>query len=149
MNFYDFFNFMVRFSFANIVQICHLAESCVSAKWRSSCTAQHLIFNLESAKDIANKMKFTCLSENHNISLDFRSVLEEPTFLELCFQLERTYAFIHDTHEPLGDKKKILTHDLPDMGLCKFSSTVVCNPETLVILIDDTLQNLVISPHQI
>ncbi|KAK1433838.1 hypothetical protein QVD17_10756 [Tagetes erecta] len=149
MNFYDFFNFLVRFSFANIVQLCHLAKSCVSTKWHSSCTAQHIIFNLESAKDIASKMKFTCLSENHNISLDFRSVLEEPTFLELCYQLERTHAFIHDTHEPLGDKKKLLTHDLLDTGHGKLLNTVVCNPETLLILVDDTFQNLVISPHRI
>ncbi|KAI3726979.1 hypothetical protein L1987_66786 [Smallanthus sonchifolius] len=149
MNFSDFFNFMVHFSFANIVQLCHLAKSSVSAKWRSSCTAQHLIFNLESAKDIAIKMKHTCLSESHSISLDFRSVLEEPAFLELCFQLERTYAFINDKHEPISDKKKFLMDDLLDTGLCKLLSTVVCNPENLVILIDDTLQNLVISPHKI
>ncbi|KAI7754058.1 hypothetical protein M8C21_009573 [Ambrosia artemisiifolia] len=148
MNFYDFFNFVVRFSFANIIQLCHLAKSSVSAKWCSSCTAQNLIFNLESAKDIAIKMKLTCLSENHNISLDFRSVSEEPAFLELCSQLERTYAFIHDKHEPTGDMKKLLMDDLLDMGLGKLLSTIVCNPENLATLIDDTLQNLVIS-HKI
>ncbi|XP_076906342.1 arginine-specific demethylase JMJ20-like [Bidens hawaiensis] len=145
MNFYDFFNFMVRFSFANIVQLCHLAKSSATVKWRSSRTAQHLVFNLESVKDIAIKMKLTCLSENHNISLDFKSVLEEPAFSELCFQLERTYAFIHDKHEPVSETKKNLMDDLLDIGLCKLLNAVVCNPENLVILIDDTLQNLVIT----
>ncbi|MFS7971729.1 putative transcription factor & chromatin remodeling &Metalloenzymes JmjC family [Helianthus anomalus] len=148
MNFYDFFNFMVRFSFANIVQLCRLAKSSMTAEWRSSCTAQNLIFNLESAKDISIKMKLTCLSENHNISLDFGSVLEEPAFLELCFQLERTYAFIHDKHEPTGDKK-FLMDELLDMGLGKLLSTVVCSPENLATLIDDALQNLVMSPNKI
>ncbi|KAK9066466.1 hypothetical protein SSX86_013788 [Deinandra increscens subsp. villosa] len=149
MNFYDLFNFIVRFSFANIVQLCYLAKSSVSAKWCASPITQNLIFNLESAKDIAEKMKFRCVSENYNISLDIRSVLEEHAFLELCFQLERTYAFIHDKHEPIGDKKTFLIDDLLDMGLCKLLSTVVCNPDDLVNLIDDTLQNLVILPHKV
>nr|GEV55461.1 JmjC domain-containing protein 4 [Tanacetum cinerariifolium] len=124
MNFYDFFNFMVRFSFANIVQLCHPARSSVFDEWCSSSKAQHLIFNLESAKDIALKMKNTCLSENHNISVDFRSVLEEPAFLELCLQLERTYAFIHDQCALINDKEKILIGDLVDMGFCKLVSIV-------------------------
>ncbi|GJW53997.1 hypothetical protein Tco_0098082 [Tanacetum coccineum] len=137
---------MVRFSFANVVQLCHLARSSVFDEWCSSSKAQHLIFNLESAKDIAIKMKNTCLSENHNISVDFRSVLEEPAFLELCLQLEKTYAFIHDQCTLINDKEKISMGDLVDMGFCKFVSTVVCNPEDLVILVDDILQDLRISP---
>ncbi|XP_024970515.1 jmjC domain-containing protein 4 isoform X2 [Cynara cardunculus var. scolymus] len=148
MNFYDFFNFMVRFSFANILQLCHLAGSSAFAKWRSSCKAQHFIFNLESTKDIAIKMKFTCLSEIHNFSLDFRSILEEPAFLELCFQLERTGAFIHDQHAPIDNTKKYSMDDLVDLGFCNLFSTVVCNPEDLVILIDRTLQNLIILPWE-
>ncbi|KAJ9568379.1 hypothetical protein OSB04_004345 [Centaurea solstitialis] len=143
MNFYDCFNFMVRFSFANIVQLCHLARSSQFAKWRSSCKAQHLIFNLKSTKDIAIKMKLTCLSENHNFSLDFRSILEEPTFLKLCIQLERTYDFIHDQHPQIDNTKKYSMDDLVDMGSLNLFSTVVRNPQNLVTLIDQTLQNLI------
>lgn len=148
MNFYDFFNFMVRFSFANIVQLCHLARSSVFDEWCSSSKAQHLIFNLESSKDIATKMKNTGLSENHNISLDSRSVLEEPAFFELCFQVERTYAFIHDQCTLIDDKEKNLMGDLVDMGFCKLVSTVVCNPADLVILIDYIFQSLRILPQK-
>ncbi|XP_071731705.1 arginine-specific demethylase JMJ20 isoform X2 [Rutidosis leptorrhynchoides] len=139
MNFYDFFNFIVRFSFANIVQLCHLINSSAIGKYRSLSKANNLIFNLESAKDIAIKMKLTCLSENHNISLDFKSILEEPTFLKLCSQLERTYASIHDQHEPILETKKDLMDELVDTGLFKLFSSVICNPENLVSLIDDTL----------
>nr|XP_043618126.1 2-oxoglutarate and iron-dependent oxygenase JMJD4 isoform X2 [Erigeron canadensis] len=142
MNFYDFFTFMVRYSFANIVQLLHLARRTTFGNQCSSHKAQHLIFNLKSAKDIAIKMKLTCLSENHNILLDFKSILEESTFLELCSQLEITYDSIHYQHTPIVDTKKYLTEDLVDPGLCKLFSTVICNPENLAILIDDTLQYL-------
>lgn len=142
MNFYDFFSFMVRFSFANIVQLCHLARSSVFGKCCSSHRSQHLIFNLESVKDIAIKMKGTSVSDNYNMSLDFKSIMEEPTFLELCSQLERTYNSVHDQHAPIGDTKKYLVDDLVDTDLGKIFSIVVCNPENLVNLIDDTLQLL-------
>lgn len=139
MNFYDFFNFTVRFSFANIVQLFHLAKNSAFGKWCTSNKARHLIFNLESAKDIAIKMKQTRLSENHNISLDFKSILEEPAFLQLCFQLEKTYASIHEQHHMIDDMK---IDKLVNTSRSKLFSTVVSNPENLVNLIDDTLQNL-------
>lgn len=149
MNLYDFFNFMVRFSFANIVQLFHLSGGNVLSKWCSSSKARQLIFNLESAKDIATKMKFACLSDNYNISLDFRRILKEPTFLELCFQLERTYGFIHNhQHTDIDDLKKYLMDDLVDSGFSTLNSTVVSNPRNLAILIDDTLQNLKILPQK-
>ena len=77
MNFYDLFKFLVRFSFANIVQLCLLAKISDDVKWYPSVKAKHLIVNLESAKDIAIKMNFTCLSKNH-MTLDFRSILKDP-----------------------------------------------------------------------
>ncbi|KAL7606786.1 hypothetical protein Lser_V15G17263 [Lactuca serriola] len=144
MNFYDFFKFMLRFSFANIVQLCHLAKKSDDVKWCSSVKAKHLIFNLESAKDIAIKMNFTCLSENHNITLDFRSVLKDPVFLKLCCQLERTYDFIHDQCALM----KVLVEDLMDVGICKLLDVVVCSPEDLVVFIDHVLQNLILSSHK-
>ncbi|KAI3765856.1 hypothetical protein L2E82_15902 [Cichorium intybus] len=142
MNFSDFFKFSVRFSFANVVLLCHLAKNSDDVKWCSSFKAKNLIFNLESVKDIAIKMNFTCLSGNHNISLDFRSILEDPVFLELCCQLEKTYDFLHDQ---CGTKKFVM-EDLVEVGICKLFNTVVCNPEDLVVFIDHFLQNLILSP---
>ncbi|KAL4584910.1 hypothetical protein LXL04_009521 [Taraxacum kok-saghyz] len=144
MNFHDFFKFMVSISFANIIHLYHLAKNSDDLKWCSSDKAKHLIFNLECAKDIAIKMRSTCLCKNQNISLDFRSVLKDPKFLELCCQLERTYGFIHDG----CGSKDILMEEFVDVGVCKLLDIVVCDAEDLVVLIDHILQDLRLLPQK-
>ncbi|XP_059657918.1 arginine-specific demethylase JMJ20 [Cornus florida] len=142
MNFCDFFIFIVRFSFANLVQLCLLVRDYESSICSSSPRARHVVFNLESARKIALKMKSTCLVGNHGISIDFMSSLEDPAFLELCRVLGRTYDMLHEQCGLSSDVTEAIVDDLVDLGLIDSSGSHVCTPEDLVSLIDCALTKL-------
>ncbi|KAK2993204.1 hypothetical protein RJ640_005172 [Escallonia rubra] len=135
MNFYDFLVFVVRFSFSNIAQLYHLATTNLHMSWRSSQMARQIIFNLESSRDIALKMKSTGAADNQS-AIDFKTTLEDSTFMELCLHFGRTYLMINEQCEVNLDRKQALEVDLLDLGLPETSSSYVCTPQDLVHFID-------------
>lgn len=136
MNFNDFFIFVARFSFANLVQLYLLASTDSHTIQNSSQRSRHILFNLESARNIALKMQSTSLAENHGISIDVQKTLEDPAFLKLCMDLGRTYALIHEQRELDSDIKQALVNHMVDFDLLNSSISVVHNPEDLVSFID-------------
>ncbi|KAK3037556.1 hypothetical protein RJ639_030364 [Escallonia herrerae] len=124
-NFYDFLVFVVRFSFSNIAQLYHLATTNLHTSWRSSQMARQIIFNLESSQDIALKMKSTGAADNQSV-IDFKTTLEDSTFMELCLNFGRTYLMIHEQCELNLDRKQALEVDLLDLGLLRPRRLKLC-----------------------
>ncbi|CAK9138584.1 unnamed protein product [Ilex paraguariensis] len=141
MNFCDFFVFMVHFSFANLVQFSHLAKNDKNFIWTSIQIARHVVFNLESLRNIALKMKSRSLVENWSNSIDFRKTLEDHTFMGLCQVLGRTYGMIHEQCEVSYDIKPALVDDL-DLEFIETSGLHVYSPEDLVKFIDSAFTKL-------
>ncbi|WOG95341.1 hypothetical protein DCAR_0414656 [Daucus carota subsp. sativus] len=135
MNFCDFFIFLVRISFANLVQLLNLSSSSESTNWKSSYRAQNIMFNLESVRDIALKMKFAGVEANYDFGIGFRTLLDDFIFLELCKSLGSTYEMIHEQGK--------VSYNLEQGGDVKFlkffesASSQTCSPEDLASLIDD------------
>ncbi|KAA8540792.1 hypothetical protein F0562_024289 [Nyssa sinensis] len=142
MNFCDFFIFIMRFSFANLVQLYLLVRDCGTSIWSSSQRARHIASNLESAQKIALKMKTIGLTGNHGISIGFRKTLEDSTFLELCTVFGRTYQIVHEQCVLSFDVKEGLVDDLTDLDFIETPDSHVCTPEDLVSLIDYALTKL-------
>ncbi|XP_057459751.1 arginine-specific demethylase JMJ20 isoform X2 [Actinidia eriantha] len=134
MNFEDFFIFIVRFSFANLVLLYLLERDYKNSNWSSSQRARHIAFNLESARHTVLKMNSIGLAGN-GISVDFKENLEDPAFLELCTVLERTYQMLHEPCK-LNDITETLVNDLVDFDLIESSASHVGTPDDLVRLID-------------
>ncbi|KAL7222807.1 hypothetical protein ACSBR1_024497 [Camellia fascicularis] len=135
MNFHDFFIFIARFSFANLVLLYLLVREYENSIRSSSQRACHIVFNLKSARNIALKMKSIDLSGNSGISTNFKENIEDSTFRELCAVLGRTYRILPESCK-LNDITEALSDDLMDIDLIESSASHVCTPEDLVILID-------------
>ncbi|KAF5957529.1 hypothetical protein HYC85_004754 [Camellia sinensis] len=124
MNFQDFFIFIARFSFANLVLLYLLVREYENSIRSSSQRACHIVFNLKSARNIALKMKSIDLSGNSGISTNFKENIRGfhiPILPESC---------------KLNDISEALSDDLMDIDLIESSASHVCTPEDLVILID-------------
>lgn len=147
MNFCDFFIFMVRFTFANLVQLHHLARSNESINLISSQRAQNIIFNLESVRNIALKMKSVGVEANHGFMIDFKQMLEDATSLELCKLLGRTYGMIHEQCKVSYDMKQ--GGDLTLLDFFESAGSRVCTPEDLVSFINYACTKLSVTAMEI
>nr|XP_019068123.1 anti-PCD protein-like isoform X2 [Solanum lycopersicum] len=99
MNFYDFFIFIVRFAFANVVLLHTLAHVKNETSRKPSKALQHIYFNLESIRNVAVKMKPINTGVRQGVLLDLRKNLEDHSFIELCAAVRKTYELIHDQDE--------------------------------------------------
>lgn len=140
MNFYDFFIFLVRFTFANLVQLYHLTSSIVSVNFLvGSQRARNIAFNLEFVRDMALKMKSVGVEVIHGSTVDFTKMLKDATNLEFCSLLGRTYALIHDQCK--------VNYDMTQGGLMLFdffesAGSRICTPDDLVSFINFTFTKL-------
>lgn len=146
MNFSDFFMFLVRISFANLVQLYHLSSSSESTNWKSSHRAQNIMFNLGSVRNIALKMKSAGVEPNHDSGINCRRLLGDWTFLELCKSLGSAYGMIHEQCNVSCSSKH--GDDVNLLDFFESACSQVCTPEDLASLIDDvyTRFSLVCSP---
>lgn len=135
MNFCDFFMFLVRITFANIVQLYHLSSSSESTNWKLSHIAQNIMFNLESGRNIALQMKSAGVEANYDLGINCKKLLGDSTFLELCQSLGSACGMIHEQCKvsynlKVGDDMKLLE-------FFESASSQVCSPEVLASVIDD------------
>lgn len=146
MNFSDFFIFLVRISFANLVQLYYLSSSSESTNWKLSDGAQNIIFNLKSVRNIALKMKSAGVEANHDSGITCRRLLGDSTFLELCKSLDSAYGRIHEQCNVSCSSKH--GDDVKLLEFFESSTSQVCTPKDLASLIDDvcTKFSLVFSP---
>ncbi|KAE9467408.1 hypothetical protein C3L33_00672, partial [Rhododendron williamsianum] len=135
MNFQDFFVFIVRFSFANLVLLYRLVRDNENFVGLSSQRARHIYFNLESARDAALKMNSIGLAQNGGIPIDFNRNLGDSAFLELCMALGRTYQLLHEPCN-ISEITKALVDDLVEFEFVDPSASHISTPEDLVSLID-------------
>ncbi|XP_009618730.1 arginine-specific demethylase JMJ20 [Nicotiana tabacum] len=137
MNFYDFFIFIVRFAFANVVLLHKLAHGKKEPNQKSSEIIRHIYFNLESIRSVAVKMKPIDAGDRQGVLLDLKKNLEEHSFIELCAAVGKTYELIHEQSE--------VTQALSQCKDLTFSSLIrsqVQSSEDLVTFIDDALTKL-------
>lgn len=132
MNFYDFFIFIVRFAFANVVLLHTLAHGKNDTSRQPSEMMQHIYFNLESIRNIAAKMKPINAGERQE---DLRKNLEDHSFIELCAAVGKTYELIHDQSE-------VTLLQYTNLMLTSFVRRQVQSSEDLVAFIDDALTKL-------
>ncbi|KAF3642436.1 hypothetical protein T459_33420 [Capsicum annuum] len=134
MNFYDFFIFIVRFTFANVVLLHTLSHGKKETSQEPSESMQHIHFNLEAIRSIAVKMKPINAGDRRGVLHDLRKNLEDHSFIELCAAVGKTYALMHDQDE--------MTPALLQCTDSLFTSLVrsqVQSSEDLVAFIDDAL----------
>lgn len=135
MNFYDFFIFIVRFAFANVVLLHTLAHGKNDTSRQPSEMMQHIYFNLKSIRNIAVKMKPINAGERQGVLLDLRKNLEDHSFIELCAAVGKTYELIHDQSE-------VTLLQYTNLMLTSFVRRQVQSSEDLVAFIDDALTKL-------
>ncbi|VFQ97258.1 unnamed protein product [Cuscuta campestris] len=129
MNIKDFFAFLVRFAFSNMVQLRNLTTREM---------ARHFVFNLECIRSTALKMKSIDIDKKHGFFIAGKD-FEDHLLEELCISLRKTYGFIHG--EPQVDGNF-------DLFLCKYfgsnfhKSGCLCDYEDLTSLIDNALIEL-------
>lgn len=141
MNFQDFFIFIVRFSFANLVLLYLLARDNDNLVGLLSQRARHIFFNLESARDTALKMNSTGLAQIGGISIDFNRNLGDSAFLELCMALGRTYQLLHEPCN-ISDITESLVDDLVEFDFVDPSASHISTPEDLVSFINCAFMKL-------
>ncbi|KAK9669476.1 hypothetical protein RND81_13G133100 [Saponaria officinalis] len=138
MNFHDFFTFITRMSFANLVQLSNIAQ-CSKIDSETTCPCvQHIVLNLSYVRKVALKMNSTILAEDGGMLLDIRKSLEDPAFLELYSAMSRTYKKLHEQcrhHSEDRKASKTSIHDLIDMVVSRVS-----NSKDLISLIDCILR---------
>ncbi|GJM94197.1 hypothetical protein PR202_ga10821 [Eleusine coracana subsp. coracana] len=155
MNFYDFFIFIVRFTLANAIELCHIQQ--LEDTVIPTETAHHLVYNLTSIRNVASKMIGTdafCTDnllhisdDNHTAFSNIKEILEEDSFRRLLMTLSETY-------EHIGRAERICfnTRVSSQMGCLSLSclksdcnvvdhicTCEVHGPEDLVRLIDNVL----------
>ncbi|XP_059303973.1 arginine-specific demethylase JMJ20 isoform X2 [Lycium ferocissimum] len=137
MNFYDFFIFIVRFAFANVVLLHTLAHGKNETSRKPSETMQQLYFNLESIRSIGVKMKPVNAENRQGVLLDLRGNLEDHSFIELCAAVGKTYELIHGQSEVTQ-----AVSQCKDLIAFNFIRSQVQSSEDLVTFIDDALTKL-------
>lgn len=139
MNFYDFFAFLAHISFANLFQLCYLLRDQKYPLSSLSHMSQHLIFNLESIKSVAFRLKSSeGTSTNNGFFSDFREITEDSKFLRLCTDLGQTYGVIHK----LRKCDKALVDDVKALDIVGNLSCKLCSREDLVTFIEHAIGNL-------
>lgn len=130
MTFLLFF-FLSRFFLANIIQLyCQHRDNEISVQ-HSSQLNQHLAFNLVSIQWITLKMKSTDdVAGNCGFFLDLRQTFDDPEFLKLCIDVDRTYAMVYGQQNGSCDTKKALMAELLDYA------SHICSPEDFVKVMD-------------
>lgn len=141
MNFRDFLVFMVRFAFANLFQLHHLARRDKDSRCWSSQISRHLVFNIQSIRNIALKMNSFGVCTEHGMLIHSKKFLEDDSFMELCTTLRETYGMIHGPCEISYDEKMALSSDL-DAMFCNFCNPCIGSSKDLVWLIDFTFRKL-------
>lgn len=145
MNFYDFFIFLARICFANLVQACYQLRDKESLVHGLSPTIRHLTLNLKSIRKVALKMKsMDGLTRNRGLHLDFRETLDNPEFLKLCVAWEKTYGVIYNQQKCDHHSKKSLMCDIKDLDFIRTLSSQVSTPEDLVMFIDHVIKKLAV-----
>ncbi|XP_060204601.1 arginine-specific demethylase JMJ20 isoform X1 [Lycium barbarum] len=137
MNFYDFFIFIVRFAFANVVLLHTLAHGKNETSRKPSETMQQLYFNLESIRSIGVKMKPVNAENRQSVLLDLRGNLEDHSFIELCAAVGKTYELMHGQSEVTQ-----AVSQCKDLIAFNFIRSQVQSSEDLVTFIDDALTKL-------
>ncbi|XP_068637462.1 arginine-specific demethylase JMJ20 isoform X2 [Aristolochia californica] len=170
MNFFDFFTFITRISFANLVLVYHLLQNERSRCGTGSRRAQHHITNLKSVHVVASKMisvdAFTeknlhcSLEEDQFSSIEIRKMLTEPEFIELCSKLNGTYeatnagqgAGIRNSDADMEDHQLIqfLKSDLLDSDFVNAFGFKISHPKELIKAINNAIKYLnVIAPWDV
>ncbi|KAM3703940.1 hypothetical protein ACB098_04G134400 [Castanea mollissima] len=140
MNFYDFFIFITHFCLANLAQLCNLLRDCKNPTWSSSTVARHLALNLRSLQNIAVKINsIGGVAGSHGFFLDIRETLDDPTFLNLCVGLERTFGMMHKNQSFCFDTKKDLVDDLTSLDIIRTYGSQICTAKDLVRFIDSAI----------
>ncbi|XP_074314928.1 arginine-specific demethylase JMJ20 [Silene latifolia] len=140
MNFVDFFTFITRMSFANIIQLCNITEGSKTVSKTTSPWAQHIVLNLLKARKVALKMNSTILAEDSGTSLDIRKSLDDPAFLELYSAMNSTYKKLHEPSTLNLEDNKAWKNDIHDsVDMVGFQ---VSNSKNLINLIDCILKGL-------
>ncbi|KAI3892941.1 hypothetical protein MKX03_037505 [Papaver bracteatum] len=93
MNFSDFFIFIIRFSLANLFQLCSLVND-RKIKVHDPFMAQHTLSNLASIKQVVSDME--SFLQNLGFCLDVKEVLKKPDFMKLCIAMGVTYRRLRD-----------------------------------------------------
>ncbi|XP_031406956.1 2-oxoglutarate and iron-dependent oxygenase JMJD4 isoform X2 [Punica granatum] len=139
MNFNDFFTFITRFTFANLVLLDYLCKDNEDVTGMpSSPIVSHLISNLASLRKVALSMESTeGLSDNPGI-VHLAEMSNDPKFLELCSALGKTYKIIHGSDpQSYGAWRD----NLGNSDLIKILSKV-CTPRDLVNGMDCAVKEL-------
>ncbi|KAF6157412.1 hypothetical protein GIB67_004350 [Kingdonia uniflora] len=142
MNFSDFFIFATHFTFANLVQLYFLIEDCGYPISGQSAEADYLISNLVSIREIALEMRsIESLTECCSVLLDFREVLKNTKFLELCIAFDKTYMTIDEDSREGYNPRKPLRLDSQNLDFIR-NFGKVSSPEDLITVIDNAAENL-------
>ncbi|XP_042501675.1 2-oxoglutarate and iron-dependent oxygenase JMJD4 [Macadamia integrifolia] len=133
MNYSDFFIFIVRLSFANLIQLYHLIRCYQNCADGLSARVQYLVSNIVSMRKVSVEMESIGGFRGHiATSLDLKEVLEEPEFLDLCRALHRTYEIIDNQVERSPETNEPFRVDLEDLDFFEASNTKVSTPRDLI-----------------
>ncbi|GAA0162594.1 protein modifying enzyme [Lithospermum erythrorhizon] len=137
MNFYDFFIFLVRMAFANLVQLYVLSRNNINSEEKR---VQHLVFNFQSIRTVALKMKSASCEMNQYTTVDFSLLRKEQEFKQLCTSIWKTYDTLHDQGSENYNVNEVLLGI--DENFLSTSSWCINSPENLISLVDFALDKL-------
>ncbi|KAL2936120.1 JmjC domain-containing protein 4 [Bienertia sinuspersici] len=141
MNFFDFFTFIVRISFANVLHLCNLLEGCKSDALASCSWAKHTILNLMAIRKVALRMQSTSLAEDRGVLLDIQNSLNDPSFVELCFAMNKSYAKLHGLCCHNYEDEGTLQNGIKHRDFADAVRSVVSNSRSLISLVDCILNS--------
>ncbi|KAJ8449078.1 hypothetical protein Cgig2_004133 [Carnegiea gigantea] len=141
MNLLDFFTFITRMTFANLVQLCNHHGGCEDNSPTSCPSAHHSVLNLISIRRVALKMNSTCLVECRGSSSHVQHILEDPVFLELCSALRRRYEKLHEECHHENDDGKSLVNVPERLNSADIVGSTISNSENLISFINRILGN--------
>ncbi|KAK9108148.1 hypothetical protein Syun_024159 [Stephania yunnanensis] len=143
MNFSDFFIFITRFSFANLIILHNNLKDYPGPLFGSCFHIRNLILNLTSIKRVALKMQsMNDWRENLRISLDFEEIAKEPEFAQLCFALHRIYEIPSESCKQFFKVNNPGRAYLSPLNIVEATCPNISVPEDLVRVIDCALEKL-------
>lgn len=141
MNFYDFFSFVVRMSFANLLHLCNPPGSCKTDLPVSCSWADHTVWNLIYIRRVALRMESTSLTENRGVLFDIQKIWKDPFFVELFSALNRTYENLYGQSGLNWLDKDAQNNVINHRDLINGVGSVVSSPRSLISLIDCILKD--------
>ncbi|CAO2826404.1 unnamed protein product [Amaranthus hypochondriacus] len=141
MNFYDFFSFVVRMSFANLLHLCDPPGSCKTDLPVSCSWADHTVWNLIYIRRVALRMESTSLTENRGVLFDIQKIWKDPFFVELFSALNRTYENLYGQSGLNCLDKDAQNNVINHRDLINGVGSVVSSPRSLISLIDCILKD--------